>query len=127
MKPQETEKLVRNKLAGMFGMSLRHGKLVIGHVPGKIPQIHEFDLVSENVEVVGEIKSGRCSRTNYNLALVDCVYLSKVKARTKLMVFTDKRLCEYFKQNSAGVVSKDIQVIHVATDARVQSVNTCSE
>ena len=114
MTPNEIEKLVRNRLAEMFGMNFRRGKLVIGFGSGKIPKIHEFDIVSENVDVVGEVKSGRCTRTNYNLALVDCVYLSKVEARTKLMIFTDKRLYDYFRQNSAGVISDDIQAIFVA-------------
>jgi hypothetical protein len=118
MTPHEIEKFVRDKLAEMYGMSLRRGKLIVGRDSGRIPQIHEFDLVSENTDVVGEIKSGRCSRTNYNLALVDCVYLSKLKARRKLMVFTDKRLYGYFKQNSVGVVSKDIQILFVAADVR---------
>lgn len=124
MTPHEIEKFVRDKLAEMYGMSLRRGKLIVGGDSGRIPQIHEFDLVSENTDVVGEIKSGRCSRTNYNLALVDCVYLSKLKARRKLMVFTDKRLYEYFKQNSVGVVNKDIQILFVAADVRVQTMIT---
>ena len=123
MTPHEIEEFVRGKLTEMFGMNFTRGKLVVGHDLGKRPQIHEFDLVSENMDVVGEVKSGRCSRTNYNLALVDCVYLSKIKARTKFMVFTDKRLYQYFKQNSVGVISEDIRAIFVFADAPIQTAS----
>lgn len=125
MKPHEIEEFVRDRLAEMYGMNFKRAKLVVGHDSGKRPQIHEFDLVSENVNIVGEIKSGRCSRTNPNLGLVDCVYLSKIKARTKLMIFTNKRLYGYFKQNSAGVVSKDIQAIFVDVEPQMKTASTC--
>jgi len=113
MKPCSIEKLVREKLGEMFGTEFRKSKLITGHDSKKRPQLHEFDLISENMDIIGEIKSGKCTRTNYNLALVDCLYLSKIKARTKLMVFTDKELYEYFRDNSEGVISKDIRAILV--------------
>jgi ABC-type microcin C transport system duplicated ATPase subunit YejF len=113
MKPCSIEKLVREKLGEMFGTKFRKSKLITGYDSKKRPQLHEFDLISENMDIIGEIKSGKCTRTNYNLALVDCFYLSKIKATTKLMVFTDKELYEYFKDNSEGVISKDICAILV--------------
>jgi hypothetical protein len=125
MTPHEIEEFVRCRLAEMYGTNFKRAKLVVGHDSGRRPQIHEFDLVSENAKIVGEIKSGRCSRTNYNLALVDCVYLGKIRARTKLMIFTNKRLCEYFKQNSAGVVSKYIQTIFVDVETQMKIASTC--
>lgn len=114
MNQNEIEKFVRIKLEEMFGTTFKKRRLVIGYDSKKRPKIHEFDFVSEDMEIIGELKSGKCSRANYNLALVDCVYLSKVKANTKLMVFTDKDLYEYFKDNSEGVISKDIRVIFIS-------------
>jgi ABC-type microcin C transport system duplicated ATPase subunit YejF len=113
MKPCSIEKLVREKLGEMFGTKFRKNKLITGYDSKKRPQLHEFDLVSENMDIIGEIKSGKSTRTNYNLALVDCLYLSKIKATTKLMVFTDKELYEYFRGNSEGVISKGIRAILV--------------
>jgi len=113
MKPCSIEKLVREKLGEMFGTKFRKNKLITGYDSKKRPKLHEFDLISENMDIIGEIKSGKCTRTNYNLALVDCLYLSKIKAATKLMVFTDKELYEYFRDNSEGVISKDIRAILV--------------
>jgi ABC-type microcin C transport system duplicated ATPase subunit YejF len=113
MKPYSIEKLVREKLGEMFGTKFRKNKLITGYDSRKRPQLHEFDLISENMDIVGEIKSGKRTRTNYNLALVDCLYLGKIKGKTKLMIFTDKELYEYFKDNSEGVISKDIRAILV--------------
>jgi hypothetical protein len=113
MKPCLIEKLVSENLGEMFGTKFRKSKLITGYDSKRRPQLHEFDLVSENMDIVGEIKSGKCTRTNYNLALVDCLYLSKIKATTKLMVFTDKDLYEYFRSNSEGVISKGIRAILV--------------
>jgi len=92
MKPCSIEKIVKEKLGEIFGTKFRKGKLITGYDSRKTPQLHEFDLISENMDIIGEIKSGKCTRTNDNLALVDCLYLTKIKARTKLMVFTDKEL-----------------------------------
>lgn len=119
MTQNNIEKLVRVKLEEMFGTKLRKKRLIIGYDSQKRPQIHEFDLVSDGMEIVGELKSGKCSITNYNLALVDCVYLSKIKARTKLMIFTNKSLYEYFKERSEGLISKDIRVIFIPLDVHL--------
>lgn len=113
MKPYDVEKAVRERLGEMYGTRFRRGKLIIGDRSRGEPQIHEFDLISENRTIIGEVKSGRCSTTNYSLALVDCFYLSKVKARMKLMVFTDKELYDYFRDKSQGLIAGDIQPILV--------------
>jgi hypothetical protein len=109
-------------LGEMFGSKFRKRRLVIGYDSKKRPKIHEFDFVSEDMEIIGELKSGQCSRTNYNLALVDCVYLNKVKASIKLMVFTNKSLYEYFKDNSEGVISKDIRVILITPNVYLKQL-----
>ena len=113
MKPYEVEKAVRERLGEMYGTRFRRGKLIIGDRSEGEPQIHEFDLISENKTIIGEVKSGKCTTTNYNLALVDCFYLSKVEARVKLMVFSDKELYEYFRDRSQGLISGGIQPILV--------------
>jgi len=116
MNQNNSENLVRVKLEEIFGTRFRKRKLIIGFDSRKRPKIHEFDFVSEDMEIVGELKSGKCSRTNYERAFVDCVYLSKIKASTKLMIFTNKSLYEYFKDNSEGLISKDVRVIFFALD-----------
>jgi len=111
MKPFEIEKTVRDKLGEMYGTRFRKGKLIVGERSKGEPQIHEFDLISENRFIIGEIKSGRCSTTNFSLALADCFYLSRVKAKVKLMVFTDKELYDNFRDRSRGLISSEVQTI----------------
>jgi hypothetical protein len=113
MKAFVIEKLVREKLGEMFGTKFRKVKLVTGYDSKNRPQIHEFDFVSDNLDIVGEIKAGKCSRKNFGSALVDCLYLSKVKAPIKLMAFTDEGLYDYFRERSEGLISNDIRPIFV--------------
>jgi len=116
MKSVESEQLVRKFLEKMFGTSLRKRKLVVGYDSKRKPQIHEFDLVSDGMDIIGEIKSGKNSRGNYVRTLADCVFLSKVKAKKKVLVLTDKEFYDYFKTNSEGVIQKNIEIIYVCLD-----------
>lgn len=124
MKPHEIEELVRVKLGEMFGTKFRKGKLLVGHDSKKRPKIHEFDFISEDMNIIGEIKSGKCSRRNFSLALVDCFFLSKVEAQTKLMVFTDKELYDYFKDNSEGLINNNIRPILVVPNTYLLKTTT---
>lgn len=111
MKPSDTERLIRSFVGEMLGVSLKKHKLVIGYDSKNKPQIHEFDLVSDDMSIIGEIKSGRKSRGNFLGALSDCLFLTKVKAKKKLLILTDKEFYAHFKVRSEGVVSKNIEII----------------
>jgi hypothetical protein len=116
MKPSDTEQCIRHFLERMFGATLKKRKLVVGYDSRNMPQIHEFDFVSDDMNVVGEIKSGRNSRGNYARALVDCVYLSRVKSKRKMLVLTDKDFFCYFKEKSEGVIPNSIEIILVCLE-----------
>lgn len=111
MKPSDKERLIRDFLTVMFGVSLKKRKLVIGHDFNNKPQIHEFDLVSDDMSIVGEIKSGGKSRGNYLGAMCDCFFLSRVKAKKKLLVLTDREFHAYFKVRSEGVIPNNIDTM----------------
>ncbi len=114
MKPFDKERLIREFLEKMFGASLKKRKLVIGYDTKNKPQIHEFDLVSDDMSIVGEIKSGSKSRNNFTRALADCFFLDKVeKCRKKLLVLTSKEFYGYFKAHSEGLISSEIDVVLV--------------
>lgn len=106
----------------MFGTSLRKRKLVIGYDSRNKPQIHEFDIVSDDMGIVGEIKSGRKSRGNYLGALSDCLFLTKVKARKKLLVITDRRFYGYFKVKSEGVIPSNIEIMLIRPEDLVPKI-----
>jgi len=96
----------------MFGASLPKRKLVIGYDFQKFPKTHEFDLVSDDAQIIGEIKSSKSiSEASYKAALVDCLYLTKVQAKKKILVLTSEMFYNYFKQKASGVISSEIDVI----------------
>lgn len=111
MKPSNAERLIRDFLERMFGISLEKRRLVIGYDSRNKPQIHEFDVVADDLSIVGEIKSGRKSRGNYLRALSDCLFLTKIKARKKLLILTNKEFYAYFKVRSEGVIPNNIELM----------------
>lgn len=92
-------------------MALKKRKLVVGYDSNNKPQIHEFDLVAEDMSVIGEIKSGKPSHTNYARALADCLFLERVEAKKKILVFANKDFYAFFKPKAEGVISKEIDVM----------------
>lgn len=116
MKPSDTERVVRNQLETMLGVSLKKRKLVIAYDSKNKPQIHEFDLVSDDMNIVGEIKSGKKSRSTYLGALSDCFFLTKIEAKKKLLILTDKEFYTYFKVYSEGVIPNNIDVMLIRPD-----------
>lgn len=122
MKPSDKERLIRNFLGRMFGVPLKKRKLVIGYDSKNKPQIHEFDLVSDDMSIVGEIKSGIKSRGNYLGALSDCLFLTRVKAKKKLLVLTNKEFYGYFKVNSEGVIPNNIEIMLIRPEDLIPKI-----
>ena len=109
----DSESIVRKRLEKMFGTQLPKRKLVIGYDSDGFPKLHEFDLVSKDLEILGEIKSCRVNDASFKGSLNDCFYLSRIKAKRKMMVLTNKDFCDYFKKKSDGLISEEIEVILV--------------
>lgn len=111
MNMSSKESLARKKLEEMFGVPLPKRRLIVGHDSEGFPKLHEFDLVSKGLRIVGEIKSGRHIATTFKGALNDCFYMSKVRARRTIIVLTDKGFYTYFKSKADGIIPNDIEVI----------------
>ncbi|HVP93028.1 MAG TPA: hypothetical protein VMS94_04730, partial [Acidobacteriota bacterium] len=109
----------------MLGLSLKKYKLVIGHDSKGKPQIHEFDLVSDDASIVGEVKSGEKSRSNYERTLNDCLFLAKIKAKRKLLILTNKEFYDYFRAKSDGLISRDIEVMFIRPEDLVLMSPPC--
>lgn len=116
MNPLDKEQLIRDFLERMLGHTLKKRSLVVGTDSKKKPQIHEFDLVSDDMKIVGEVKSGSNTRNNYLSALADCVFLDKIKAKRKILVLTDGEFYKDFKAKSEGVISEEIEVMLIRTE-----------
>ena len=110
MKPREKEDFVRKRLEEMFGELLLKRRLIIGYDSRKFPKIHEFDLVSVDGEIVGEITSTR--KDEYK-AVVNCYYLTRVQAKKKILALTDTEFYSFFKSKYDGVLPKDIEILLV--------------
>lgn len=122
MRPNDLERLVRRRLEKMFGVRLQKRKLVVGYDSNGKPQIHEFDVVSDDMSIIGEIKSGKCTGSNYNSALVDCLYLSKVKTKSKMLILTNREFYEHFKDKSEGIIGKDICVMLIVPEDFLEKI-----
>ncbi len=122
--PLAKEQIIRSFLEGVFGTSLEKRKLVIGQDSNKKPQIHEFDLVSNDMKIVGEIKSGRLSQTNYTGALSDCLFLTKLRAKKKILVLTNSEFYRYFKAKTDGVISPAIDVMLLHPEELINKIRT---
>jgi len=112
MKPLEKEKFVRKRLEEMLGVPLPKRKLIVGYLKN-FPKIHEFDLVSDDVQIVGEVTS---SKGDYRGALTNCVFLSKVKAKKKILAFTNANFYVSFKSRYEGILPNDIEMMLIRLD-----------
>lgn len=114
---KKKENVVRKILEKMIGLSLPKRRLIVGYDGKGFPKTHEFDLVSDDSKVVGEIKSSRSiSEASYKAALVDCLYLAKIQANKKMLVLTDEKFYGYFKRRAGGLISPEIDIMLVRTE-----------
>jgi len=117
---EEKEGEVRQVLGKKLNTSFEKKKLLIGYKSNGTLKEHEFDLVSSDGKIIGEVKTfkplkggGRPSG-KIDTTFQACYLLEKVIAQRKLLVLTDKKFYEIFKKESDGIVSKDIEILHVS-------------
>ncbi len=112
------EKRIREILGREFNTKFRKEKLRIGHRSDGSAIVHEFDIVAKTQEglIVGEVKASRYGNearfitTKFHRVLTACVYLGKVKAARKLLILTERKFYERFKEKSDGLIDNEIEV-----------------
>lgn len=116
---QEKEERVRRMLGKRLNTTFKKKRLPIGFKSDGTRKEHEFDLVSLDGEIIGEVKTfkplkggGRPSG-KIDTTFQACYLLEKVEARRKLLVLTNKEFYMRFKKESDGIVSKEIEILHV--------------
>ncbi|HEX8889523.1 MAG TPA: hypothetical protein VF779_10120 [Pyrinomonadaceae bacterium] len=123
MTPQEIERKVRKLLEIEYSTSLPETRLVIGRKSNGEDCYHKFDGVSPDKEMVFEVKSnqvkpsekypaGRYFSSIKWVLVGDVYYLSRIRAKTKLLVLTDKNLYEIFCRDMDGILPEDITIIY---------------
>jgi len=79
--------------------------------------MHNFDLVSEDSQIVAEVKShqltkgGNIPSGKISDAYQACFMLEKVSAKKKLLILTDSKFYEIFRRYSEGKISKEIEIV----------------
>ncbi len=118
---RDAEEWVRTRgLVQRFGMRFTRRKLVVGAKEDNTPVYHEFDAVSEDVEIVASVKasSGRTAGGKFPTGKVkgayfDLYFLQLARASMKILVLTDPAFFEIFRRDSNGKLPTDVQVLHL--------------
>ena len=112
------EESVRTILSKEYGVALTKRRLTLQRKKhdGSAKR-HEFDLVSPDQRIVGEVKSYKYTRkaqanTRFPRMMLDCWYLTLVKADIKLMILTDETFYKEFQKNSNGLLPPSIKIFH---------------
>lgn len=90
-------------------------KLRIGKKENGEPKKHKFDLVSDDETIIVEVKSGKgkvgkkgfWNNAGVSACFQDCYFLTKTRAKSKILALTDWKMYEHFKKESDGVIKKD--------------------
>ena len=112
------EKRIREILSKELDTQVWKKKLEICHRSNGSIREHEFDIVAKTPQglVVGEVKASRYGNearfitTKFHRVLTACVYLGRVKAVKKLLILTERKFYERFKEESEGLIDEDIEI-----------------
>ena len=112
------EQRVRKILELEFGKALPKKRISLGNLE------HEFDLYSNDREIVGEIKSGKDLTPNrkkimpYRFAEIclDCLYLMSVESKKKIMVLTNKEMYDVFQWMTEGLSIENVEIRLIELD-----------
>ena len=112
------EQRVREILEREYGKALSKKRISLGNLK------HEFDLCSNDGEIVGEIKSGKDLTPNgkkiksYRFAEIclDCLYLMSVECKKKIMVLTNKQMYDVFLWMIEGLSIENVEIRLVELD-----------
>jgi len=113
-------KLLEDKFQKKFYTRRRDRTLIVGHRSNGEEIKHEFDLVSEDKSIIGEVKSDKYtkkahSNTRLPRMLAACRYLELIKAKKKLFVLTNEEMHEIIKHDLDGLINPDIKIIYIDT------------
>lgn len=109
---KRAEKFVKKKLEEEHGQEFEKKSLELG-------KEREFDFVSEDGEVVGQLKTIEKNFEDLNSQqrwerlyrlIYDCNLLEKVSAERKIMAFVDEPFYEWFVEESEGLVREEVKI-----------------
>jgi hypothetical protein len=121
------EDRVRQRIAEKLGVQLRKRKLAVGVTAEGVRKLHEFDGVSPDDQLVIEIKTNELRATpskprgRYDSAIkpalvLDLYLLSRLNAKTKMLVLTDRALFDLCSRDMDGLLAADTQIVHCSVE-----------
>jgi hypothetical protein len=121
------EDKVRQRMGAQLGIELVKRRLVVGKTAAGVERHHEFDGVSSDGEVVIEVKTNQLTPTpdkpkgRYESAIkqaltLDLYMLTRISAKTKLLVLTDRPLFELCSRDMDGLLAPDTRIVHCSPD-----------
>jgi hypothetical protein len=125
LKGLAAEKVVREKLGKLirrdFLKKREERTLVVGRRSNGEEIKHEFDLVSDDKSIVGEVKSDKYTEkhhanTRLPRILGACRFLELIKAERKILVLTNKTMHQKIRSDLDGLIKSDIEIIHMNID-----------
>jgi hypothetical protein len=111
------EEIAEEWLQRKFKAFFSRKKLQVGWKLDGKPAMHNFDLVSEDGQIVAEVKSHQLTKSGnapsgkISDTYKACFMLEKVSARKKFLILTDPKFYDIFKRYSDGKVSKKIEMM----------------
>ena len=113
---------VRVLIGERYGVELVKRTLVVGTRADGSERHHEFDGVSADRQVVIEVKTNKLDtsvrpRGRYDSAIkqaltLDLYMLTRVNAKIKLLVLTDRPLFDLCIRDMDGLLSPDTQIVY---------------
>lgn len=91
--------------------------------------MHNFDLVSEDNQIVAEVKSHKLTKAgNIPSGKISdtyqaCFMLEKVSAKKKLLILTDCKFYEIFTRYSEGKISKEIEIVLLSNGSEAKKLS----
>jgi hypothetical protein len=125
----KAEKMAREWLQNEFNIPFSKRNLRVGWKSDGKPAMHNFDLVSEDGQIVAEVKSHQLTKSgNIPSGKISdtygaCLMLEKATARKKFLVLTDSKFHEIFTHYSNGKISKKIEIVLLANGIALEKPN----
>jgi hypothetical protein len=111
------EDAAKKWLQNKFNTSFFRRNLQVGSKSNGKPAMHNFDLASEDNQIVAEVKShqltkgGNIPSGKISDTYQACSMLEKVSAKKKLLILTDCKFYKIFTRCSEGKISKEIEIV----------------
>jgi len=117
---RKAEEIAKEWLQKKFNVSFSRKNLQVGLRSDGKPAMHNFDFVSEDNQMVAEVKSHQLTKSGnppsgkISDTYKACFMLEKASARKKLLILTNPKFYEIFKRYSDGKISKEIEIVPLA-------------